>query len=295
MPLFFWRMMMKRIVTIQDISCVGRCSLTVALPIISAMGIETGVIPTAVLSNHTAFEEGFTFHDLTDEIPGILDQWHKNGFRFDAVYSGYLGSKEQCDLVIRLFDEFTDEDALRFADPAMADFGKLYPGFSRTFPRDMKRVCEKADVIVPNLTEACLMTGTPYREDYTKDDLKGLIKSLATGNVKYSVLTGAPDGDDRLGVLCYDRVADDFHEYYNEKVPMQFHGTGDIFASTMAGALTKGLGIDEAMKLAVDFTLECMKKTMADPDRKWYGVNFEEAIPFLVGELEKRAQSGKSV
>ena len=278
---------MKRIVTVQDISCVGRCSLTVALPVISAMGVEAAVVPTAVLSTHTAFKEGFTFHDLTGEIPSILDHWTREGFKFDAVYSGYLGSKEQCDLVIRMFEDYTAEGALRFADPAMADGGKLYPGFSESFPEEMKRVCQTADVIVPNITEACLMTGKEYRDDFSNEEMKEVAKCLAQGNIRYCVITGAPKGQDKLGAICYDRENDSFFEYYNEKLPVQFHGTGDIFASTMVGALTRGRTSGEAIKLAVDYTLECMKKTLADPDSRWYGVNFEEAIPFLVKELEK--------
>ena len=156
---------MKRIVTIQDISCLGKCSLTVALPIISAMGIETSIIPTAVLSTHTLFDD-YTFKDLTDQIKPISEHWKKEGFNFDAIYTGYLGSAEQIDLMCKFFDEFKTDNNFIFVDPAMADQGELYPSFDNNFAIAMKKLCSKADVISPNLTEACILTDTEYKEKY---------------------------------------------------------------------------------------------------------------------------------
>ena len=144
---------MKKIVTMQDISCVGKCSLTVALPVISAMGIETAVIPTAVLSTHTMFHD-FTFHDLTSEILPIMDHWKKVHFQFDAVYTGYLGSFEQLKLAAKLFDRFGQ--GIKLVDPCMADNGKLYAGFTEEFAYAMRKLCAKADVIVPNMVQAAV-------------------------------------------------------------------------------------------------------------------------------------------
>ncbi len=280
---------MKRIATIQDISCVGRCSLTVALPVISAIGIETAVIPTAVLSTHTAFK-GFTFRDLTEDIPGITAHWKKEGFTFDAIYSGYLGSVRQVELVKSLFADFRsplNSHTIRFVDPAMADNGSLYAGFTADFVDAMKSLCAEADVVVPNLTELCLLTDTPYREDYDDSTIRAMLRKMAAqkspSSAGYVLMTGAHHGED-LGVLCYDSKNDTFLEAYNEQLPVRFHGTGDLFASCMAGALTKDFSMQDAMQLAVDFVLECIRCTMKDPDKRWYGVNFEQALPYLISK-----------
>ena len=271
---------MKKIVTMQDISDIGKCSLTVALPILSVMNIECAVVPTAVLSAHTAFE-GFTFHDLTDTIPETFDHWKKLGLFFDAVYSGYLGSTRQIGLVRQLHRDFAAPDALKIVDPVMADNGKLYAGFSSAFVEEMAGLCAEADVIVPNLTEACLMGGCPYRDDPSDEFLKDLLKKLAGRGSRYVILTGAQKGKNLLGALGYDRDKNEFLACYNERLPVKYHGTGDIFASCLSGALTGGKSMEEAMRIAVDFTLECIRKTMEDPDHDWYGVNFETALPFL--------------
>jgi pyridoxine kinase len=275
---------MKKILTIQDISCVGKCSLTTALPVISAMGIETCVIPTAVLSNHTAFSS-FTFRDLTEDIPGIYEVWKKEGFRFGAVYSGYLGSAEQIGLVRRAWQEFGGKDALKIVDPAMADHGKLYTGFSESFVSEMASLCGQADLILPNLTEGCLMTGHPYREGGGEAYYKDLLRKLGDLGAGTVVMTGVGLQEGRLGAMTYRRSDGSFSFYDNEKLPVSFHGTGDIFASCVTGALALGCSAEEAAALAVDFTLECMKETMKDPDHSWYGVNFESALPWLTDRV----------
>lgn len=271
---------MKRIVTIQDISCVGKCSLTVALPIISAAGVECAVIPTAVLSTHTAFKEGFTFRDLTEDIIPISEHWKREGFSFDAIYTGYLGSFEQLNIVSSLFDEYKTENNSIVVDPAMADNGKLYPGFSNDFAKAMLGLCSKADVAVPNLTEACLMLDEEYiPTGYSEEYIKDILVKLTDAGIKVAVLTGVSFNENELGVMAYNSETKEFFSYYNEKVPVSFHGTGDIFASSFTGALMNNKGVEESLKVAVDFTLECIKKTMKDENRNWYGVNFEEAIP----------------
>lgn len=277
---------MKRIMTVQDISCIGKCSLTVALPVISAMGVETCVIPTAVLSAHTSFS-GFTFRDLTEDIKPISEHWQKEKLVFDAIYTGYLGSKEQIDLVTGLFDAFGNENTLIFVDPAMADNGKLYAGFTEEFAKHMAKLCSKADIIVPNLTEACYMLGIDYPgADYTKEDIKKILKDLSRFGAKQVVLTGISFDEKHLGVMAYDSRTNQFYSYYNKKIPSSYHGTGDVFASVCVGAMMRGYSLYEALKLAVDFTLECIRQTEADPNHRWYGVNFESAIPMLIHELE---------
>ena len=195
---------MKRIVTIQDISCVGKCSITVALPIISAMGVECAILPTAVLSTHTQFQ-GFTVKDLQDQIEPISAHWQKEKFHFDAIYTGYLASAGQIELVKNFFEAFGASDTLRFVDPAMADDGRLYAGFDAAFPKAMASLCGVADVIVPNLTEACLMTGTEYRTDYDDAYVEALLKKLAAlGTRRAVVLTGVTTVPGKTGVTGMD-------------------------------------------------------------------------------------------
>ncbi len=278
---------MKRIVTIQDISCVGKCSLTVALPIISAMGVETAVVPTAVLSTHTQFT-GFTFHDLTDEIQKISDHWKNEGIGFDAIYTGYLGSFEQIDLVKKFFDDYKTDNNVIVVDPAMADNGVLYAGFTQEFADKMSEVCAKADVIVPNLTEASFMLHEPYAgDDYDEEYIKGLLKKLTELGAKKAVLTGMSFKGDEIGIMGYDSEEDRYFSYYNEKLPINFHGTGDVFASTVVGAMMNGFSLEESLKVAVDYTLECMKLTVANENHRFYGVDFESAIPYLVRRIGK--------
>lgn len=271
---------MKRILTIQDLSCVGKCSLTVALPIISAAGIETAVLPTAVLSNHTAFKNGFTFHDLTGELSGISRQLQKEGISFDAMYTGYLGSAEQIDLVLQVFEDFRQEDSFYLVDPVMADFGKLYAGFSDDFVPEMAKLCAKADLIVPNLTEACLLLGEPYIEKgYSEEYIKTILKQLTELGPKEAALTGVSFEEGQVGTACYNRETDTYFAYYNKQLPVTYHGTGDIFASSLFGAKLSGFSTEEALKIAVDFVCACIECTEADPDHNWYGVNFETALP----------------
>jgi len=277
---------LKRIVTIQDISCVGKCSLTVALPIISAMGIETAVIPTAVLSAHTAFDS-FTFHDLTDEIPKIQQSFKKHNFAFDAIYTGYLGSFKQLDMVVDFIDSNKNDNTLIFVDPVMADNGKLYSGFDIDFAASMKQLCSKADIITPNLTEASYLLDIPYvGNDYDKKYIQNVLVKLCETGAKRAVLTGITYNDGRLGAVSYDSVSDTFFEYFNRHIPVTYHGTGDVFASTCVGGIVKGMSIEKALELSVDFVLECINKTNADPDHRWYGVNFEQAIPMLVERIK---------
>lgn len=276
---------MKRIMTVQDISCVGRCSLTVALPIISAAGVEAGVLPTAVLSTHTAFPK-FTFCDLTGEIEKISKTFEELDIGFDALYTGYLGSFEQLSLVSDMFDRHGGGNCKIVIDPVMADHGKLYSGFTPEFAKAMAGLCAKADLVVPNLTEACFMLDIPYTENYTEDYIKDILVKLCGLGCKCAALTGISFDPDKLGVYAYDSETGKFFSYYNDKLPVAYHGTGDIFAAAALGAMMRGHSIESALTVAVDFTLECIKLTMADDNRRTYGVNFEEALPYYIERLK---------
>ena len=277
---------MKRVLTIQDISCVGKCSLTVALPIISAFGVETAVLPTAVLSTHTAFK-GFTFRDLTGDLTDIAKHWKDQDIGFDAMYTGYLGSFEQLSIVEKIFNDFKTKDNLILIDPVMADNGKLYPGFDQKFADAMAKLCKNADIIVPNLTEASFMLHTPYVESgYTEDYIKDLLKKLTDLGAKKALLTGVSFSDDKLGVYGYDKETGEYFTYFREHLPYKFHGTGDIFASTLCGALSINKSFDEAMKIAVDYTVQTIIETAKNPDHNWYGVEFEKAFPYLIERIK---------
>ena len=286
---------MKRIITIQDISCVGKCSLTVALPIISAMGVEASVLPTAVLSTHTAFK-GFTFRDLTSDIQPICDHWKQEKIHFDAIYTGYLGSFEQLDLMHKLIADFGSGDTLTIVDPCMADNGKLYPGFTQEFAFAMAKLCGKANVMVPNLTEASYLLGVPYVEaGYDEEYIKDLLKKLAALGAGKVVLKGVQFAQDqkdmkggagKIGIVSYDSATDTYDWYFHKKMPQSFHGTGDIFASVLTGALMRGLDLKKAYTLAADFVVESIKQTLSHEDYNWYGVDFEAAFPYLLKRLE---------
>ena len=272
---------MKRIITVQDISCVGKCSLTVALPVISAMGVEACVLPTAVLSTHTAFK-GFTFRDLTSDINAITAHWKQEKLHFDAIYTGYLGSLEQIDLMHKLIDDFGSGDTRVIVDPCMADNGALYSGFTQEFAKAMAGLCSKADVIVPNLTEASFLLGLPYvAKGYDKNYIEDLVKKLSALGARRVVLKGVSFDDKKLGIVCYDSESEKITWYFHEKMQQSFHGTGDIFASVLTGALVRGLKLEEACRLAADFVVESIRATLSHKDYNWYGVDFESALHML--------------
>ena len=276
---------MKRIVTIQDISCVGKCSLTVALPIISAMGIETAVIPTAVLSTHTAFKN-FTYRDLTNDLPKIASHWKQEKFNFDGIYTGYLGSIKQIDMLKEFFKQFKTPENFIFIDPVMADNGKLYAGFDANFVKEMKELCKTADIIVPNITEASYMLEKEYKENYSKEEIKHMLIELSNLGPKYVVLTGVSFKDNELGVMSYNKETNKFFTYFKERVPAKYHGTGDIFASTLVGAITNNNTIEEGLKIAVDYVWETIDDTYKTNKEDAYGVNFETKIPYLINRIK---------
>ncbi len=285
---------MNRIVTIQDISSLGKCSLTVALPLISAMGVECAVLPTAVLSTHTAFD-GFTFRDLTEDLQKTADHWKSQQIHFDAIYTGYLGSIEQVDIVKNFLDTFGDRGAIAIVDPCMADNGNLYKGFSMDFVGQMAELCGKANIITPNLTEAHFLLNLPYKNsDYDEDYIKDIVVRLANLGSRKVILKGIEFTEDqksvkgtkeKIGILCYDSLSEKFSWYFHKKMPQNFHGTGDIFASVLTGGIMRGLPLENAATLAADFVAQSIKTTLSHPDYNWYGVDFETCIPYLIKRL----------
>lgn len=274
----------KKILTIQDISCVGQCSLTVALPILSACGLETCVLPSAVLSTHTAGFSGYTFRDLTEDMPSIKEHWIKEGIQFDAIYTGYLGSTKQIAYVEDIFNDTAAEGCVKIVDPAMADNGNLYPGFDAEFVEAMKGLCGKADYIVPNITEACFLTGVEYKTEYDRAYIDMLLEKMTALGCKNIIFTGISYEEGKTGVVVYE---DGNYAYYEHaKLSNSCHGTGDIYASAFVGALVRGKSAYNAAKIAADYTVECIKET-AKLDNHWYGAAFEPVLGKLIGFINE--------
>ena len=280
-------MRQKRVLAIHDISGVGKCSLTVALPIISAAGVECSVLPTAVLSTHTGGFTGYTFRDLTDDIAPMVRHWKQLGEHFDLIYTGYLGSFEQIELMSRTFDELAAKDTIIAVDPVLGDNGRLYPGFRLNFPAAMKKLCEKADIIMPNLTEATLMLGEEYVEGpYTKEYIEGILHRLAEAmTLKKIILTGVFFDDKELGAATFDTATGEIDYILAENIPGVYHGTGDVFGSALTGALTIGKTLSEAVRIAVDFTTESIRWTNKAGTPIRYGVNFEAHLGKYMKDL----------
>jgi pyridoxine kinase len=279
---------LKRILTIQDISCVGKCSITVALPIISALGVETAILPTAVLSTHTMFKN-FTFKDLTDEIEPIAEHWKSENIAFDSIYTGYLGSIKQIDIVAKLFEDFKTQDNSIVVDPVFADNGKLYPGFDEAYAAKVAELCSHADIIIPNITEASFMTGMEYRVSHDEEYIKNMVLKLAELGSKITVLTGARLKEGVIGVVGYDKENNEFFNYEHKYIDASFHGTGDVFSSTLVGCMANGHSWKEAIPVAADYTAKCIQLTLDDENGNWYGVNFEEGIPYLINRARGQA------
>ncbi len=276
----------KRVAAIHDISCLGKCSLTVALPVISAAGIETAVIPTAVLSTHTGGFTGYTSKDLTDEMPKIINHWESLGLKFDAIYSGYLGSKGQVDLVCGFLDKFHNDGALAIVDPAMADNGRMYALFDKEFAGEMKRLCQKADIIVPNVTEACFLLGEEYIPfGYSSQYITEILYRLSDLGPKKIVLTGVHFQENTVSAVAFDRESGKIHCVMHDRIEGMFHGTGDVFASALTAALLRGKDLFDAAEIAVDFTIGSIKRTLAS-GAEHYGVDFERGLGDLIKELE---------
>lgn len=273
---------MKKIVTIQDISCFGKCSLTVALPVISAMGIETAVIPTAVLSTHTGGFTGYTFHDLSADISDISAHWKSLELSFDGIYTGYLGSPEQVKIVSDFFDDFRTDSNFIVVDPVLGDSGKLYAGFTDNFVAEMRRLCGKADYIIPNMTEAAFLLGVSYADDPDEETAKEVLRQLTSLGCRTPVLTGVRKGE-LHGAGAYDSEKDQFCFAYSRHIDRHLHGTGDIFASVFSGAVALGKDLPTSLEMSVRYISDCIDATMSCLDEMWYGSCFELCLDKLIG------------
>ena len=268
----------KKILTIQDISCVGQCSMTVALPILSACGHETCILPTALLSTHTGgFGKPAVMHNTV--VADMVSHWKENGITFDAILVGYLGSVAAIDQTEAIIDTMLAPEGISIVDPAMADHGKLYSGFDAAYAHAMERLCRRADVIIPNITEAAMLSRNEYREALTEDYVEKLLTDLNHPGV---ILTGAGYRDGETGIALWEKGQIQHHSH--RKIGKSYHGTGDMFAAAFTGALMQGLDTLEAVSAAADFVCLAIENTVLEPAH-WYGVKFETALPALIRRL----------
>ena len=276
-----------RVAAVQDLSGFGRCSLTVALPVLSALGVQTSCLPTAVLSTHTGGFQGYTFRDLTADMRPFFTHWKKEGLTFDALYIGYLGSEKQIGIVSEMIDAFAMDGCLVLLDPVMGDHGRLYPRFDEKMVRGIRALCGKADVVVPNMTEAACLTGEPYREGpHREEDLKALCEKLHALGAGRVVLTGVSPAPGTLGVACLENGV--FSLYAPDQVPCQYDGTGDLFASVLLGAHLNGFPLPDAAALAADFTRRCVQISHENGTNPHHGVDFEGELWKLGRDILQR-------
>lgn len=274
-----------KILTIQDISCYGQCSITVALPIVSAFGIETAILPSAVLSTHTSGFTDFTVRDLTEDLPEIRKHWEKEGIYFDAIYTGFIASIEQLDYIKEIIDSRLKPGGLVFVDPAMADHGEFYNGFDQEFADKMGELCKLGDFVLPNTTEACFILHKPWKEEFTRDEMLEMAKEMAEFTKKHVILKGDTHEEDKLGMIVLDKDDDSIDIVYNDKIDYVSHGTGDVFASSFVGSTMIGKTPKQAAKIAGEFTKMAIEKTVGD-ETHTYGVKFEQVILDLKDLIE---------
>lgn len=266
----------RRILTIQDISCAGQCSMTVALPVLSACGQETCILPSALLSTHTGGFGRPVVHHLVDTMADTIEHWKQNNIRFDAILVGYLGSLEAIIQVSEILDTMLEPDGKVIVDPAMADHGKLYSGLDMAYSKLMEGLCRRADIVLPNITEACMMAGLPYPEHCDHDEIRNLLSGLNMPNV---LLTGVSFCEKETGFALYSHGQISY--YSHPKVAQSYHGTGDLFAACFTGAWMFGKSMFRAAEIAAEFTGRAIENTYMNPAH-WYGVKFETAIPYLI-------------
>ena len=268
-----------RIAAIHDLSCFGRCSLTIALPVLSAMGCQCCPLPTALLSAHTGFP-GNTFLDLTVEMGRIAEHWAAMDLQFDAIYSGFLGSADQVDTVARFFNTFKKSSTAVIVDPVMGDHGTAYRTCTPELCRGMRVLAENSDVITPNLTEAALLLDRPY-EEIRQADAYEVVRRLSLGGRRSVVLTGYFSEPGQTGALCFDRDSGESKAVQTPREPQDFSGTGDLFASVLAGGVARGVPLFQAAQAAADFVRDCTARTLAEGLTEQDGVDFEP----LLGQL----------
>ena len=270
----------QRVIAINDISSFGKCSLTVAISILGAAGLETCAVPTAVLSAHTGFK-GYTFCDLTENILPSAEHWKSLGLEFDGIYSGYLGSVKQVDYVSKLMDMF--DVKIKLVDPVMGDDGILYDGFSDDYCEHMKKLIKRADIIVPNVTESCLLTGCEYKEEHSKEYIDGLINALNEICDASVIVTGINSKEDKISTAVCENGITRYIE--NDKQRAVYSGTGDVFASTFMSAIMHGNSLFDATVISAEFVGECIELTKKFSSTRHYGINFELNTKSLLKKL----------
>ena len=271
----------KRILSIQDISCIGQCSMTVVLPVLSACGQETCILPAAVLSTHTGGFGKPVVEKLTQSLPHIWRHWQREGITFDAIYTGYLGSEEAVSCASEIMDSMLAPGGKIIVDPAMADHGKLYAGFDESYARSIGKLCNRADVILPNITEAAMLTGAAYRTEIDEAYIRKLLDRLDCRNV---ILTGVGFRPEETGAAIRTEQGVEFVRH--RRIGRSYHGTGDLFAACFTGAWVGGKPLRRAVEIASEFTCRSIENTWRDPAH-WYGVKFETALPDLIQMLEE--------
>ena len=277
-----------RVAAIHDMSGFGRCSLTVAIPILSTMGIQCCPLPTAFLSTHTGGFEGFTFLDMTDELPKVAAHWKSLGLGFQAVYSGFLGSERQIAIVEDFLREFRGPDTLAVIDPVMGDHGTVYQTYTPAMCAGMARLAELADVITPNLTEAALLLDIPYGElPVGEAGCREIVERLSLDGRRSVVLTGASTAPELTGAMCFDAKTGRTEAVQTRRVPQEFHGTGDVFASVLTGALVQGASLPDAVRQAVDFVRACAERTAKAGIPMREGVEFEPLLGLLTQPVDE--------
>lgn len=269
-----------KILTIQDVSCYGQCSITVALPIVSAFGIETAVIPSAVLSTHTAGFTDYTVRDLTEDLPLIREHWESEGIFFDAIYTGFVSSITQIDYIKDIIDSRLKPEGTVFIDPAMADHGEFYNGFDQDFADKMGELCKLGDYVLPNTTEACYLLHKPWKEDFSKEEMLEMADELSAFTKRHVILKGDTHKEGKMGMIVLDKKESTKDFVYNDKVDHVSHGTGDVFASAFVGSTMIGKTPCESAKIAGEFTKKAIEETVGDSTHT-YGVKFERVIPQL--------------
>lgn len=278
---------LKRVTVINDISGFGKCSLTVAIPILSAALLETCPVPTAILSTHTGGFTGYTYRDLTDDLENYTNHWKNLDIKFSALYSGFLGSAQQVEIVSNIIDKFKTDNCIIMVDPCMADNGVMYPVFKKDMCIDMAKLVKKSDLVVPNLTEAAFLIGEEYKEPpYTQEYINHIIKELLNLGAKNIVLTGVTFNDTQLGAACYDNKSQKTFYSFSNKINGIYHGTGDVFASFLLAALLNDKDLEQSTKIAVDLTYKSIELTyeLKTPSRE--GVVFEKVIPDMINRLD---------
>lgn len=273
-----------RVAAIHDMSGFGRCSLTVAIPVLSAMGVQCCPLPTAFLSTHTGGFQGFTFLDMTEEMPKVAEHWKSLGLTFAAIYSGFLGSERQIGIVADFIRDFRTPDTIVVVDPVMGDDGQAYQTYTPSMCGGMARLAELADVITPNLTEAAFLLGRDYRELPTDEDgLRPIVEALSLNGKRSVALTGASLSPGKTGAMCFDARTGQTEAVQTDFIAHPLHGTGDVFASVLTGALVKGVSLVEAANQAVDFIHACAVRTVAQDLPLREGVDFEPLLGMLAG------------